>query len=204
MLDIKALDWQKCQGLIPAIIQESTTGKVLMLGYMNQEALQATLASKEVTFYSRTKQRLWKKGETSGHILKLIHIDMDCDRDTLLLEVKSNGPCCHEGTLSCFKNSSYFDTHFLWQLLEIIANRFQNPQPNSYTSLLFQRGKQRIAQKVGEEGVEVALAAMAESTPEIINETADLLFHLLVLLQYFQIDFLAVLAELKRRNQPQH
>lgn len=195
------IDWAKVDGLIPAIIQNHHSGQVLMLGYMNAAALEKTLASKQVTFFSRTKQRLWTKGETSGHVLTLIDIQLDCDQDTLLVTVVPQGPTCHLGTTSCFGNESATDLGFLAELEQVIAGRHQNAPEGSYTAQLFESGTKRMAQKVGEEGVEVALAATVKDSFELTNESADLLFHLLVLLEDAQLPLAKVIECLKKRHQ---
>ncbi|WP_108650602.1 bifunctional phosphoribosyl-AMP cyclohydrolase/phosphoribosyl-ATP diphosphatase HisIE [Dongshaea marina] len=182
---VEAIDWQKCAGLIPAVIQDSRSLQVLMLGYMNQQALLHTLESKRVTFWSRTKQRLWMKGESSGHILKLCEMSLDCDGDTLLIQADPVGPTCHKGSVSCFspEAETVRGLGFLGKLEQIIDSRREAAPGESYTAALFDKGVKRIAQKVGEEGVEVALAATAGDREELISESADLLFHLLALLK---------------------
>lgn len=178
---ITQLDWDKQDGLIPAVVQNHLSGKVLMLGYMNKAALEKTLSSKQVTFFSRSKQRLWTKGESSGHTLELIAIDKDCDNDSLLVQVLPSGPTCHLGTESCWtdgENHSFIDN-----LSQLIAARKGQDPKSSYTAYLFERGTKRIAQKVGEEGLETALAAATNDKPELIDEASDLLYHLLVLLE---------------------
>lgn len=175
------INWEKGDGLIPAIIQDNQTGKVLMLGYMNQEALCITCDTRQVIFYSRTKRRLWKKGETSGNVLDVVQILADCDNDTLLILVEIKGPCCHLNQPSCFgPYSAVFSV--LFYLEEIILSRYQERPRAHYTTQLFEEGIKRIAQKVGEEGVEVALAASCGDKSETLNEAADLLYHLIVLL----------------------
>ncbi len=182
MIALKDIDWQKCDGLIPAIIQDAKDGSVLMLGYMSEEALKTTQDTSLVTFFSRTKQRLWTKGESSGHFLRLKSIRLDCDQDTLLIEVDPIGPTCHTGCATCFgpKGDS---VNFLNQLQRVVDQRYEQRPEGSYTTRLFQDGIQRMAQKVGEEGVEVALAAMAPDDKELLGEAADLIFHLTVLLK---------------------
>ncbi|MCP4954264.1 bifunctional phosphoribosyl-AMP cyclohydrolase/phosphoribosyl-ATP diphosphatase HisIE [Photobacterium aquimaris] len=199
------IDWEKVAGLIPAIIQDNTSGQVLMLGYMNDEALAKTLDTKQVTFWSRTKNRLWTKGETSGNVLQLKSIKLDCDQDTLLIQVNPIGPTCHLNTTSCF--DSYDDTNaqpalvFLHQLEQILANRKGADPDTSYTASLYARGTKRISQKVGEEGVEVALAATSGDKAELVCESADLIYHLLVLLQDQNLDLEDVINKLKQRHQ---
>lgn len=177
------IDWDKQQGMIPAIVQDHLSGTVLMLGYMDRDALAKTLETGLVTFYSRSKQRLWTKGESSGNGLKLVTIDCDCDNDTLLVQALPQGPTCHLGTTSCWDTRTL---DFSAQLAALIQSR--RPQSGSenstsYTSSLFQSGTKRIAQKVGEEGLETALAAATGDKAELVDEAADLLFHLMVLLE---------------------
>ncbi len=181
-MNITTLDFKKGNGLIPAIVQDDRTMEVLMLGYMNQEAVQKTLDSKKVTFFSRTKNRLWTKGETSGHFLTVVGIEQDCDNDTLLIRAIPAGPTCHKGTKSCFGDFADAPLEWLPLLEAVIEQRKKDDNPeNSYTARLFQRGLPRMAQKVGEEGVETALAAVTDD-PNFIGEASDLIFHLLILL----------------------
>lgn len=194
------INWQKVNNLIPAIVQHYQNKQVLMLGYMDQEALQKTLESKTVYFFSRTKNRLWQKGETSGHFLNLIDIQIDCDGDTLLIQADPQGVTCHLGTESCFKNDEKNNLNFIYELEKIIDSRKCSADENSYVAKLFASGQKRVAQKVGEEGVEVALAAMAKEKNELISESADLFFHLLVLLQASDLSFKDVIAELQQRK----
>lgn len=194
------IDWEKVNGLVPAVIQDGHSGQVLMLGYMNAEALEKTLSEKQVTFYSRTKQRLWTKGETSGNVLKLQSIKLDCDQDTLLVTVEPVGPTCHTGTTSCFGDVDDTDFGFLAELERVIESRHSEDPEKSYTAHLFQRGTKRMAQKVGEEGVEVALAATVKDRHELTNESADLLFHLLVLLSDAKLPLGDVVECLKQRH----
>ncbi len=179
-LDPDALDWEKQSGLLPAIVQDARTRKVLMLGYMSREALQVTLDSGQVTFYSRSKQRLWTKGESSGHTLRLVGIETDCDRDTLLVQAQPQGPTCHLGRESCFPHAP---GDALAELEVTVAQRERERPEGSYTTRLFEAGIKRIAQKVGEEGLEVALAAVIEDDTALLGEAADLVYHLLVLLR---------------------
>ena len=195
MLD--QLDFSKSDGLIPAIIQDAKTSKVLMLGYMNEESLTKTLQEKVVTFFSRSKNRLWKKGETSGNFLHLKSIKVDCDKDTLLLTVDPVGPVCHKGTDTCFdeKNES---SNFLLHLQSVIRHRKNNPSESSYTSKLFERGINKVAQKVGEEAVELVIEAKDDNKELFLNEAADLMYHYLVLLTakgYELEDVLDILQE---------
>ena len=178
--ELQQLDWAKGDGLLPVIVQDAANLRVLMLGYMNVEALAATRESGFVTFYSRSKQRLWKKGESSGHVLELISIQADCDNDTLLVLAKPHGPTCHLQRDSCFPDAP---GGFLADLDALVRQREQQRPPDSYTTRLFESGIRRIAQKVGEEGVETALAAVAQDEAALLGESADLLFHLIVLLR---------------------
>ena len=174
------LDWAKGDGLLPVIVQDAANLRVLMLGYMNAEALATTRASGFVTFYSRGKQRLWKKGETSGHVLELVSVEADCDNDTLLVLANPQGPTCHLQRASCFPEAP---GDFLADLDALIAQRQRERPAGSYTTGLFEGGVRRIAQKVGEEGVETALAAVAQDDQALLGEAADLVFHLTVLLR---------------------
>ena len=179
-IDPARLDWAKGDGLLPAIVQDAATLRVLMLGYMSREALEATLASRKVTFFSRSKQRLWTKGESSGHVLELVSVDVDCDDDSLLVLAHPRGPTCHLQRASCFPDAP---GAFLAELDALIAQRERERPADSYTTRLFEAGVRRIAQKVGEEGVETALAAVAQDEPALLGESADLLYHLIVLLR---------------------
>ncbi len=197
--DTKQLDWQKVDNLMPVIIQHYVSGDVLMLGYMNQEALSQTQTSGKVTFYSRTKQRLWTKGESSGNFLNVVSITSDCDNDTLLVLVDPIGPTCHIGTNSCFA-SAKTQWGFLFELEQLIAGRKNADPKSSYTAKLYHDGTKRIAQKVGEEGVETALAATVRDTEELKNESADLIYHLLVLLHDQNLSLQDVIGILKARH----
>lgn len=197
---IATLDWQKVDNMMPAIVQDAFNGTVLMLGYMNQQALEKTLSLGQVTFYSRTKQRLWTKGETSGDVLTVKDISVDCDNDTLLIMATPAGPTCHLGTQSCFDKSKGFDLDFIGQLNSVIDQRYQNPDEKSYTASLFESGVKRMAQKVGEEGVEVALAAATNDRNELINESSDLLYHLLVLLRSQDVPLSEITDNLRSRH----
>ena len=199
-LNIDQLDWNKIGDLIPAIIQHAETGEVLMLGYMNRDALSASLSTKEVTFYSRSKQRLWRNGETSGNTMMVKQITPDCDNDSLLIQVIPKGPACHLGYLTCFQPAVETPRVFLDELIKIIADRTTSQDPQSYTSELIAAGINRCAQKVGEEAVEAVIAAVSNNTAELITETADLLFHLLVLLQVSHVSFYDVLTCLQQRH----
>lgn len=178
--DTDALAWDKQDGLLPAVVQDAETYRVLMLGYMNREALEKTLATGQVTFFSRSKGRLWTKGESSGHVLSLVAIETDCDADTLLVQARPLGPICHLGTTSCFPNAP---GDMLGELDALIRRRETERPPGSYTTKLFESGVKRIAQKVGEEGVETALGALADDDEGFLGEAGDLLYHLIVLLR---------------------
>jgi phosphoribosyl-ATP pyrophosphohydrolase/phosphoribosyl-AMP cyclohydrolase len=183
--DTRRLDWAKGDGLLPAIVQHWLTGEVLMLGYMTAAALAETQRSGHVTFHSRSKQRLWTKGESSGHVLVLKSVRIDCDADTLLIQADPRGPTCHTGTSSCFGDGANVrpPLGFLAELDALVAQRHAERPEGSYTTTLFDGGIRRIAQKVGEEGVETALAAVAQEDDELLGEAADLLFHLTVALR---------------------
>lgn len=181
--DLSRLDWTKGDGLLPAIVQHALTGEVLMLGYMNAAALESTQRTGHVTFFSRSKQRLWTKGESSGHVLALTSLRVDCDGDTLLVGALPHGPTCHTGTSSCFGESVRPALGFLAELDALVAQRHAERPEGSYTTRLFDGGVRRIAQKVGEEGVETALAGVAQGDGELLGEAADLVFHLTVLLR---------------------
>ena len=202
-LDLSRLDFSKGDGLLPAIVQHADTGAVLMLAYMNAEALKATRERGRAVFYSRSRQALWEKGETSGHTLDVVDIRTDCDADTLLVTARPRGPTCHEGTTTCFgeeRVSTGVKLGFLGQLSAIIEQRIQDSPENSYTAKLYARGIRRIAQKVGEEGVETALAAVAQGDSELLGESADLLFHLMVLLRARSLSLEQVVNELEKRH----
>jgi phosphoribosyl-ATP pyrophosphohydrolase/phosphoribosyl-AMP cyclohydrolase len=201
---VTELDWNKGGGLLPAIVQDAGGGAVLMLGYMNREALAATEATGRVTFWSRSKRRLWTKGETSGHFLKVKEIAADCDGDTLLILAEPTGPACHKGTATCWgenpPQSVAQRTQFLGRLEQVIAQRIASRPPGSYTAKLLAEGTRRIAQKVGEEGLELALAGVAQSDPEIIGEAADLVYHMLLLLKVKGLSLSQVIVELETRH----
>jgi phosphoribosyl-ATP pyrophosphohydrolase/phosphoribosyl-AMP cyclohydrolase len=201
--DIDRIDWDKNDGLVPAIVQHAGSGSVLMLGYMNREALAATLERERVVFFSRSKRRLWEKGETSGHFLQLIELRADCDADTLLVIALPAGPVCHQGTASCFGDeplTAAAPLSFLLELEQVIAQRIADSPEGSYTARLYAEGVRRIAQKVGEEGLEVALAGAGEADDALLGECADLLYHLLLLLRSRSLRFEAVIEELRRRH----
>ncbi|MCB9173969.1 MAG: bifunctional phosphoribosyl-AMP cyclohydrolase/phosphoribosyl-ATP diphosphatase HisIE [Flavobacteriales bacterium] len=188
------------QELIPAIIQDNNTNKVLMLGYMNQESLDKTIETKKVTFFSRSKNRLWTKGEESGNFLNLISIENDCDNDTLLIKVIPNGPTCHKGTDTCWGDKNSNDLSFLNQLESIIEQRKESGNEKSYVNDLFKKGINKIAQKVGEEAVEVVIEAKDNNDELFLNESADLLFHYLILLQAKGYKLNNVIEVLVKRN----
>jgi len=192
-------DFAKGDGLIPVIVQDAQTLEVLMLGYADQAAWEKTLAEKRVTFYSRSKQRLWTKGEESGHYLELLDWKLDCDQDALLLMVRPAGPTCHTGDRSCFQTS--YGRNFIFELEHIIASRYEQADPDSYVQRLRERGLNKIAQKVGEEGVETVIAALAETEVDFVNEASDLLFHLLVLLREKEISLERIALNLEGRHQ---
>lgn len=201
MTDKNQLDFSKLGGLIPAIIQDNITNKVLMLGFMNEEALQKTQETGKVTFYSRTRKRLWTKGEESGNFLELVSITPDCDNDTLLIKVNPAGPVCHTGNDTCWNEANkQDDLYFLKYLQDFIDKRKEEMPEGSYTTSLFQKGTRKITQKVGEEAVETIIGAMANDDENFIYEGADLLYHLIVLLTHkgYRLEDLA--RELKKRH----
>lgn len=187
-------------GLVPAIIQDANTNVVLMLGFMNEASFDKTMASKLVTFYSRTKQRLWTKGEESKNYLHLVDIKTDCDNDTLLVKATPAGPVCHTGSDTCFGEQN-LETDFLYELERIIKDRKANPNESSYTALLFKKGINSIAQKVGEEAVELIIEAKDNNIDRFKNETADLLFHYLILLRSKDINLGDIISILKERHE---
>lgn len=195
-----SLDFDKMDGLIPAVIQDKHTRKVLMLGFMNAEAYEKTKATGKVTFYSRTKQRIWTKGETSGNYLQVISMKADCDRDTLLIEVEPKGPVCHTGDDTCWGELNEEPIMFIKELQDFIDNRYRDMPEKSYTTSLFESGINKIAQKVGEEAVETVIEATNGKDDRLLYEGADLLYHLIVLLTYkgYRIEDLA--NELKERH----
>ena len=194
------LDFEKMGGLIPAIVQDNNTNKVLMLGFMNEEALEQTLSSGKVTFFSRTKNRLWMKGETSGNTLSVVSITPDCDNDTLLIKAIPAGPVCHLGTDTCFGEKNEEDIMFLKYLQNFIERRRHEMPEGSYTTTLFQKGINRMAQKVGEEAVETVIEATNGTEDRLIYEASDLIYHRIVLLtsKGWRVDDLA--RELKKRH----
>lgn len=198
--NVEQLAWQKMDNLLPCIVQDATTGKVLMQGYMNTDAINHTLETRHVTFFSRSKQRLWTKGETSGHTLDLVELSADCDKDSILALAYPNGPTCHLGTETCWADAKSPSVSFIAELEQVIASRKGASPDSSYTAHLYSKGIKRIAQKVGEEGVETALAATVKDLDELKNESADLLYHLLVLLQASDLSLSDVIEVLKARH----
>lgn len=197
-IDINSLDWEKTAGLLPVIIQDYKTLEVLMLGYMNAEALEKTQADSKVTFFSRSKNRLWTKGETSNNFLFVKEIFVDCDQDTILIKADAVGPTCHTGSRSCFKTD--FNQNFIFELENIINDRYENPVEGSYINKMRNKGLNKIAQKVGEEGVETVIAALAESEEELIGEASDLVFHLLFLLKEKGLSIQDIAKNLEKRH----
>lgn len=200
MIHPDQLDWGKMGGLIPAIVQDAASGEVRMLGYMDRAAVDATIADRLVTFHSRSRGALWRKGETSGNLLDLVDIRVDCDQDALLILAAPRGPTCHQGSDSCFGGDGAPGTGFIASLAATIERRASADPSTSYTAKLVASGVKRIAQKVGEEGVEVALAAASGNGAELTNEAADLIYHLAVLLPAAESSWADVIAELKRRH----
>ena len=201
--EIDRLDFAKAGGLMPAVVQDAASGAVLMLGYMDAAAVRASLERGRVVFFSRSKQRLWEKGETSGNHLELVEIRTDCDRDTLLVAARPKGPVCHTGTPTCFGEARLGAGQrlaFLATLERVVEQRIAEQPTGSYTARLYAQGPRRIAQKVGEEGVELALAGAAEGNDKVIAEAADLLYHLLVLLKSRNVPLERVVAELESRH----
>jgi phosphoribosyl-ATP pyrophosphohydrolase/phosphoribosyl-AMP cyclohydrolase len=197
------LDWDKGGGLVPAVVQDARTARVLMLGYMNPESLRRTLDTRRVAFFSRSRNELWTKGETSGHCLDVVDVSADCDSDTILVLAHPVGPTCHKGTETCFAEApapAASRIAFLASLEETIARRIAESPEGSYTSRLYASGIGRIAQKVGEEGVETALAAVTRDDGELLGECADLLYHLLVLLKARNLSLELVVQELASRH----
>lgn len=201
--EVAALDWAKGGGLLPAVVQHAGTGTVLMLGFMSAEALAATLATRRLTLYSRSRGRLWTKGETSGHFVDVLSVTADCDRDALLVLARPHGPVCHTGSADCFHGqppAAVAGLAFLARLEDIIAERLREQPEGSYAAALYGSGPRRMAQKVGEEGLEVALSAVAGSGDELVCESADLLFHLLLLLSSHGRSLAEVVRELADRH----
>lgn len=203
MLDISTLDFSKGSGLVTAVVQHAITGAVLVVGYMDAAAVAATIQRRRAVFYSRSKQRLWEKGETSGNYLDVVDLAVDCDRDCLLILAQPRGPACHRGTRTCFGEEPQTPAEklaFLAELEGILQRRMTERPADSYTAGLFAQGAKRIAQKVGEEGVELALAGAGESDTAVIAEAADLLFHTLLLLKSRNIPLGAIVDELSARH----
>lgn len=194
------IDFEKSDGLIPAIVQDAKTAKVLMLGYMNKEALVKTEKEKRVTFYSRSKERLWTKGETSGNFLEVVSIKEDCDNDTLLIQANPAGTVCHKGSDTCFNESNFSNSLFLEHLEKTIQDRKVNPSAKSYTSSLLASGINKVAQKVGEEAVELVIEAKDNNKDLFIAEAADLLYHYIVLLTAKDITLADIIKELEERH----
>lgn len=192
------IDFNKSGGLVPVVIQDEKTLEVLMLGYMNEEAYQKTSSEGKVTFFSRSKNRLWTKGEESGNFLHVVEIKEDCDQDALLIKVNPEGPTCHNGTRSCF--DTHYNQNFIFELEKIIDHRYNHPLEGSYVNKLRAKGINKIAQKVGEEGVETVIAALNETEHDFINETSDLIFHLLVLMREKNISLSSIAKNLEERN----
>ena len=199
MIEVEKLAWER-MGMIPAIVQDAASGEVRMLGYMNREALDATIASGFVTFFSRSRNALWRKGETSGNTLAVVSIAMDCDSDALLITATPTGPTCHNGTSSCFGDGVTQGTGFIAELERVLADRATADPATSYTARLLSEGVKRIAQKVGEEGVETALAGVAGDDTEVASEAADLTYHLTLMLQARGLSWAPVIDELRRRH----
>ena len=200
MIDIEKIDFEKLNGLVPAIIIDQNTNQVLMLGFMNKEALSQTLEKKKVVFFSRTKNKLWLKGETSKNYLNVVSINTDCDNDTLLIYAKPDGPTCHTGSYSCFAEVDKNNIQFLDYLFKLVKQRKIELPENSYTTSLFNRGSDRIIQKVGEEAIETVIAAKNKDKEEIINEASDLLFHMFVMFAEQGIEFSEIISNLQKRH----
>lgn len=203
-IDITKIDFTKLDGLVPVVVQDNHTLQVLMVGFMNEEALHLTLASRKVTFFSRTKNRIWQKGETSGHFLNVVDMFLDCDEDSILILANPVGPTCHTGTVSCFQGHEIPPLGYIGYLDKIISERVLYPQEGSYTNKLMARGLNKVAQKVGEEGVEVVIAALAESDSEYLGEMTDLIYHMLVLMHAKKMglkDVAEVIAERHKSRQ---
>lgn len=200
MIDISQIDFAKSDGLVPCIVQDAATKNVLMLAYMNADAILKTLETQQVTFYSRSKKRLWMKGETSGNVLTLVDMALDCDQDTILVKVNPKGPACHTGADTCFNESN--QNWGLENLEAVISDRKQNPKKGSYTSDLFSKSINKIAQKVGEEAVEMVIEAKDQNEELFLGEAADLMFHYMVLLQAKGHSLNDVLSVLKKRHKP--
>ncbi len=198
--NLSQLAWEKQEGLLPAVIQDAYSGSLLMLAYMNAESLRKTLETGQVTFYSRSRQTLWRKGETSGNTLECVEVTADCDADTLKVLAIPAGPVCHLGTDTCWDASTEPSLAFLAELESVIQSRRSASEEDSYTSRLFGRGRNYIAQKVGEEAVETVIAAVDDDTQEFLEESADLMFHLLVLINDMKLSLKDVIGVLKARH----
>lgn len=194
------INFDKMNGLVPAIVQDAVTNKVLMLGFMNEEAYKKTKDTGRITFFSRNRNTLWTKGETSGHFLNLVEISTDCDSDTLLVKANPTGPVCHTGKDTCFDEINKNSLAFLNELDALIAERKQKMPENSYTTKLFKEGIKKISQKVGEEAIEVVVDAMATDKSHLLEESADLIYHLMVMLIYFDLKFEDVVGVLESRH----
>jgi len=198
---VKEVDWNKGgNGLVPAIVQHAQSGQVLMMGYMNDAALEKTFDSRKVTFLSRKTKELWTKGETSGNFLEFVSAELDCDKDTILIQANPKGPTCHTGDFTCFNDNQDNPINFLNELSDVIKSRKGDNPQKSYTASLFTEGLARMCQKVGEEGVEVSLAGMKQDNDELLDESADLLFHLMVLLENQGLSIQAVIKTLQKRH----
>ena len=197
------IDFEKMGGLVPAIIQDAKTRKVLMLGFMNEEAYEKTIETKRVTFWSRSRQCLWTKGETSGNFLNMVSMQIDCDNDTLLIQVNPMGPTCHKGTYTCWgEENDYNPILFLTELQDFINKRKEDMPEGSYTTALFNKGTKRIAQKVGEEALETVIEAVSGTNEKLVYEASDILYHLIVLLADKGLRIEDVAAELLKRHDP--
>lgn len=197
-INTNQIDFTKTDGLVPVVIQDNQTLEVLMLGYMNAEAFEKTQNEGKVTFFSRSKNRLWTKGEESGNFLFVHSIDVDCDSDTILIKADPVGPTCHTGSRSCFKTS--YNQNFIFELENIINDRYANPVEDSYVNKMRKKGLNKIAQKVGEEGVETVIAALAETREDLVNEASDLLFHLMFLLREKELSLKDIAENLEKRH----
>lgn len=200
MIKTSDINWKKMEGMVPAVVQDLHTGDVLMLGYMNEAAVDQTLSTGKVTFYSRSKQRLWVKGESSGHFLLMETISKDCDDDAILIKARPQGPTCHKGVTSCFTGDIGSSLGFLGRLNELIRKRKEDMPEGSYTTSLFTEGINRMAQKVGEEGVEVALASKDDDQEAFIGECADLFYHTIVLARAKGLGLQDICDKLKQRH----
>jgi phosphoribosyl-ATP pyrophosphohydrolase/phosphoribosyl-AMP cyclohydrolase len=203
-LDINSLDWEKMNGLLPAIIQHAENGEVLMLVYMNQEALIATLTSGQLNLYSRRRKRLWRKGESSGNSMAVTHISANCNNDSLLVHVVPKGPACHLGYSSCFQPSYHSTLGFIDELIQLINKRAEHETEKSYTVQLLESGVVQCAKKTGEKALETIISASTDNKEQVLQESADLIFHLLVLLKACQLSFYDVLLCLQEKDRTAH